>query len=73
LEREGGCDDCAYCCEFVWIGCGCMLGVDAGTVELGADDLTLAPAPGCKEPGTLLIPAPALDGRIAGGREPEPE
>jgi hypothetical protein len=52
-----------------------MLGVDAGTVELGADDLRLAPTPGCREPGTLLIPAPAkaLDGRIAGGREPEPE
>jgi len=50
-----------------------MLGVDAGAVELGADDLTLAPAPGCKEPGTLLIPAPALDGRMAEGREPEPE
>jgi hypothetical protein len=49
------------------------LGVDAGMVELGADDLRLAPAPGCREPGTLLIPAPALDGRIAGGMELEPE
>ena len=53
------------------MGCGCIL--DAGAVELGADDLTLAPAPGCREPGTLLIPALALDGRTVGGRDPDPE
>ena len=49
-----------------------MLALDAGAFELGA--LTLAPGPGCREPGPLLIPAaPALDGRMVGGRDPDPE
>ena len=43
LEREGGCEDCAYCCALVWMGCGCMF---AGVAELEAVVLTFAPAPG---------------------------
>lgn len=58
LERESGCDGGAYCCAFVWIGCGCMLVADAGPAEFGAVDLTFAPAPGCREPGTLFMLAP---------------
>lgn len=33
-----------------------MFVAEPGAVELAAD-LTFAPAPGCKEPGTLLTPA----------------
>jgi hypothetical protein len=46
LDREGGCDDCAYCCALVWIGCGCILVADPGAVELDDVALTFAPAPG---------------------------
>lgn len=63
LEREGGCEDCAYCCALVWIGCGCML---AGVAELEAVALAFAPAPGWREPGTLLMPA-AFEGSTLPG------
>jgi hypothetical protein len=66
LDREGGWEDWAYCCAFVWMGCGCMLVADAGAAELGVV-LTFAPAPGWREPGTLLIPA--LEGSTPAGWE----
>jgi hypothetical protein len=46
LDRDGGCDDCAYCCALVCIGSGCILVADPGAVELDDVALTFAPAPG---------------------------
>lgn len=45
-----------------------MLAADPGVVELDAA-LVFAPAPGCREPGTLLIPA--LEGSTLPGCEEE--
>lgn len=66
LDREGGCDDWAYCCALVWMGCGCMLVAEPGAPELDVA-LTFAPAPGWRAPGTLLMPA--LEGSTLAGWE----